>query len=80
MGIDTNPKGSLMKEDIWLIAAVFLVWMVLSAAYFTVPMIQMPTAGRVWGLGAALFLVLAAIIAAAWHTGARRRNRAGQAS
>lgn len=69
-----------MKEDIWLIAAVFLVWMVLSAAYFTVPMIQMPTTGRVWGLGAALFLVLASVIAVAWHTGARRRNRAGQDS
>ena len=74
MGI--NPEGRPMKEDIWLIAAVFLVWMVLSVAFFTVPMIQMPPTGRVWGLGAALFLVLAAIIAVASRKGARRRNRA----
>lgn len=65
-----------MKEDIWLIGGVFLVWMALSVAYFTVPMIQMPTTGRVWGLGAALFLVLASVIAVACRKGARRRNRA----
>ncbi len=78
MGINTFAEGSLMKEDIWLITAVFLVWMVFSVAYFTVPMIQMPTTGRVWGLGAALFLVLACVIAVAWHKGAGRRNRAAR--
>ncbi|MCH7541084.1 MAG: hypothetical protein IH999_11940, partial [Proteobacteria bacterium] len=50
-----------MKEDAWLIATVFVVWAVLSIMYYTVPMIYMPTTGRVWGLGALIFLVLAVV-------------------
>ena len=70
-----------MKEDAWLIATVFLVWMVLSVLYFTVPMIYMPTMGRVWGLGALLFLVLAVVIALAEARGrAKRRVKAAVAA
>ncbi len=61
-----------MKEDTWLIAMIFVVWMVLSILYFTVPMIYMPTTGRVWGLGALLFLVLAAVAAVAARKGGGR--------
>ncbi len=52
-----------MKEDFWLIAAVFAVWALLALAYQLVPMIHMPPSVRVWGLGALLFLVLACLIA-----------------
>ncbi|MFQ5959173.1 MAG: hypothetical protein ACE5LF_07385 [Alphaproteobacteria bacterium] len=63
-----------MKEDSWLIAIVFLVWLVLSVLYFTVPMIYMPVTGRVWGMGALLFLVLAAVIAWAAARGRARQR------
>ncbi len=63
-----------MKEDTWLIAAVSLVWLVLSILYFTVPMIHMPSTGRVWGLGALLFLVLAALTALAEARGRAKRR------
>ncbi len=62
-----------MKQDAWLIATVFVVWAVLSIMYYTIPMIYMPTTGRVWGLGALLFLVLAAVIVFAQHKGKSRR-------
>lgn len=60
-----------MKEDTWLIVMIFVVWIVLSVLYYTVPMIQMPTTARVWGLGALLFLVLAAVTGLA----GRKRGR-----
>jgi hypothetical protein len=63
-----------MKEDSLLIAIVFLVWAALSALYYTVPMIYMPTSGRVWGLGALLFLVLGGLIALAER---RRKGHRG---
>ena len=62
-----------MKEDAWLIAGVFLVWLALSILYYTVPMIHMPTTARVWGLGALLFLVLAVVTVVAQRKGRRRR-------
>ncbi|MFQ5953442.1 MAG: hypothetical protein ACE5JZ_00080 [Kiloniellales bacterium] len=65
-----------MTKDAWLFAIVFLVWLVLSVLYYTVPMIYMPTTGRVWGLGALLFLVLAAVVLYAQHKGKSRRAAA----
>ncbi|MFV2033384.1 MAG: hypothetical protein ACC663_12885 [Gammaproteobacteria bacterium] len=48
-----------MKQlDAILLAIVFVVWSVLALMYATIPMIQMATGFRVWGLGALLFLVL----------------------
>ena len=48
-----------MKQlDVVLLGIVFVVWSALALMYATIPMIQMPTSFRVWGLGAVLFLVL----------------------
>ena len=48
-----------MKQlDAVLLGIVFVVWGALALMYATIPMIQMPTSFRVWGLGALLFLVL----------------------
>ena len=48
-----------MKQlDAVLLGIVFVVWSALALMYATIPMIQMPTSFRVWGLGAVLFLVL----------------------
>ena len=48
-----------MKQiDAVLLGIVFVVWGALALMYATIPMIQMPTGFRVWGLGALLFLVL----------------------
>ena len=48
-----------MKQlDAVLFGIVFVVWGTLALMYATIPMIQMPTSFRVWGLGAVLFLVL----------------------
>ncbi len=48
-----------MKQlDVVLLGIVFVVWSALALMYATIPMIQMPTSFRVWGLGAILFLVL----------------------
>ncbi len=54
-----------MKEDLWLIVVVFVIWGVLAVAFFTVPMIRMPHMGHVWGLGSLLFLGLAIVVAMA---------------
>ncbi len=52
-----------MKQfDAVLLGIVFVVWGALALMYATIPMIQMPTGFRVWGLGAVLFLVLALLI------------------
>ncbi len=52
-----------MTEDSVLIGLVSLVWIALAALYAFVPMFAMPGSAIVWGSGAAVFLVLAAIIA-----------------
>lgn len=62
------------NEDVWLIVAVFAIWIVLSVLYFTVPAIHMPTTGRVWGLGGLLFLGLAVVIAVAQRRGKGRHT------
>ena len=49
----------MMKRfDALLFGIVFVVWGALALMYATIPMIQMPTSFRVWGLGAVVFLVL----------------------
>lgn len=65
-----------MKQDVLLLGIVALIWLFLSVLYFTVPMIQMPMAGRVWGLGGLLFLVWTVIIATVWlrSRGSARRT------
>ena len=60
----------MKRFDALLLGIVAAVWGVLALMYATIPMIQMPTSFRVWGLGAILFLVLA--ILAAW--GATGKN------
>jgi membrane protein implicated in regulation of membrane protease activity len=60
----------MMKRlDAVLLGIVFVVWGVLALMYATIPMIQMPTSFRVWGLGALLFLVLAILAAYAVRRG-----------
>ena len=44
-------------------AIVFVVWAGLAAMYATIPMIYLPPALRVWGVGALLVLALAGVIA-----------------
>lgn len=53
----------MKRLDAALLGIVFAVWGVLALMYATIPMIQMPTSFRVWGLGALLFLVLAFLAA-----------------
>ncbi len=48
----------MKRLDAVLLGIVFVVWGALALMYATIPMIQMPTGFRVWGLGAVLFLVL----------------------
>ena len=52
-----------MTEDSVFIGLVSLIWIALAALYAFVPMFAMPGSAVVWGSGAAVFLVLAAIIA-----------------
>lgn len=52
-----------MTEDRVLIGLVSLIWIALAALYAFVPMFAMPGSAIVWGSGAAVFLVLAVIIA-----------------
>jgi hypothetical protein len=47
-----------MAEDRCLIGIVVVVWAALAALYGTVPMFDMPGSARLWGVGAAIFLVL----------------------
>ncbi len=48
----------MKRFDAVLLGIVFVVWSALALMYATIPMIQMPTSFRVWGLGAVVFLVL----------------------
>lgn len=48
----------MKRLDAVLFGIVFVVWGALALMYATIPMIQMPTGFRVWGLGAVLFLIL----------------------
>jgi len=55
----------MKRLDAVLLGIVFVVWGGLALMYATIPMIQMPTSFRVWGLGALLFLVLTVLTALA---------------
>jgi hypothetical protein len=55
----------MKRLDAVLLGIVFVVWGALALMYATIPMIQMPTSFRVWGLGALLFLVLTILTARA---------------
>jgi hypothetical protein len=59
--------------DALLIGTVFVVWALLTLMYATIPMIYMPPAIRVWGLGGLLFFLLALLVMLAEHKG-RSRN------
>ncbi len=63
----------MKRLDAVLLSIVFVVWGALALMYAAIPMIQMPTSFRVWGLGALLFLVLAAVTVVAERKGRRRR-------
>ena len=52
-----------MTEDSVFIGLVSLIWIALAALYAFVPMFAMPGSAVAWGSGAAVFLVLAVIIA-----------------
>ncbi len=55
----------MKRLDAVLLGIVFVVWGALALMYATIPMIQMPTSFRVWGLGALLFLGLTILTALA---------------
>jgi hypothetical protein len=64
-----------MKEDFWLLVAVFAVWAALAVLYAVAPMLHMPGYAAVWGWGAAIFLALALLIRASRRSTGRRENR-----
>ena len=55
----------MKRLDAVLLGIVFVVWSALALMYATIPMIQMPSSFRVWGLGALLFLVITILTALA---------------
>ncbi|HYH39993.1 MAG TPA: hypothetical protein VD860_17360 [Azospirillum sp.] len=61
----------MKNDELWLTLAIAAVWAALAAVYALVPSLGMPGYVRVWGGGAALFLVLAGVLAA---VGRRRRR------
>lgn len=54
----------MKNDELWLTLAIVAVWAALAAVYALVPSLGMPGYVRVWGGGAALFLVLAGVLAA----------------
>jgi len=55
-----------MKQlDTILLGVVALIWSTLALMYATVPAILMPSSFRVWGTGAAVFIVLTIMSAVA---------------
>ena len=65
-----------MTEDSVLIGLVSLIWLTLAALYAFVPMFAMPGSAVVWGSGAIVFVVLAAITAIA-ESGRRGPQQSG---
>lgn len=55
----------MRNHEILLILAIVAVWAALAAVYALVPSLGMPGYVRVWGGGALLFLLLAAVLALA---------------
>ena len=61
-----------MKQELLLLLAVAVVWLVLAAVYALAPGLGMPGYARVWGAGALIFLVLAVMLrVAATRSGQR---------
>ncbi len=54
----------MRNDEFWLTTAIVAVWAFLAAVYALVPSLGMPGYVRVWGGGAAVFLVLAGVLAA----------------
>ncbi len=54
-----------MKQESLLLIGVAIVWSVLAAVYAFSPSLGMPGYARVWGAGAVVFLVLAAVLGTA---------------
>ena len=54
-----------MRQELLLLLGIAVVWMILAAVYALAPGLGMPGYVRVWGLGAVVFLLLAATLAAA---------------
>lgn len=54
----------MKNDELWLTLAIVAVWAVLAAVYAFVPSLGMPGYVRVWGGGAVVFLVLAAVLVA----------------
>ncbi len=63
-----------MSEDVWLIATVGAVWVLLAVLYAIVPMFDMPGSALIWGTGAVLFLALAGAVAFVERSSARHRG------
>ena len=61
----------MINIDALLIGIVFAVWALLAVLYATLDVIRMPPAATVWGLGAALFLVLTLVLVWAGTRGRR---------
>jgi hypothetical protein len=59
-----------MKQEPLLLLGVAVVWSVLAAVYALAPGLGMPGYARVWGAGAIVFLILAAVLVTA-----RRRTK-----
>ncbi|GIK80133.1 MAG: hypothetical protein KJZ73_07110 [Pseudorhodoplanes sp.] len=51
-----------MKLEIVLMLAVAAIWLALALVYALVPGLDMPGYIRVWGIGALVFLALAAVL------------------
>lgn len=51
-----------MKQELLLLLGVAIVWSVLAAVYALAPGLGMPGYARVWGGGAVVFLILAAVL------------------
>lgn len=69
-----------MQEDAWLLGIVFVVWAALAALYAFVPMFHMPGYAEVWGLGAAVFLVLMLAVRRARSRAERQRTSSREES
>jgi hypothetical protein len=62
--IRPEPGGMATRRSFIAVAGpVSLIWIALAALYAFVPMFAMPGSATVWGSGAAVFVVLAVIIA-----------------
>lgn len=51
-----------MKQELLLLIGIAAVWLLLAAVYALAPGLGMPGYARVWGAGAVVFLVLAAML------------------